>query len=156
MTKKKKKLLGVGAFLPIILIPVVMILIFAAALLAEIGLEPISGLLMVLMFISYLVAIVGMLATWIYFIVDTFRNPNVKKDNQVVWVLALVFGGAFASPFYWYINIWKGYFPEQEYDTNQFRPRELNQTRDKTQRVDDFHNFDNRRVPEPMSWRDDD
>ena len=153
MDDKKKKYLGFLSFWPLIYFPLFMIAVFLFTIFGGLGgnISVIAfGLLMLMHFLTIIIAI----GIWIYYIVDTFKNPNVGEDNKIVWVLALVFGGVLVTPFYWWFNIWKGEFPEEE----GHRPYGLDSGDQFQSRVSDTQNSyqGEPRVPEPMSWRDDD
>jgi hypothetical protein len=47
------------------------------------------------------------LALAVFYIAHAVKNPKVKQDNRIIWVLVLLMGGIVAMPIYWYIHIWK-------------------------------------------------
>lgn len=47
---------------------------------------------------------------WIYFMVDSFRNDRVPRDQRALWAALLFFAGPYVMPFYY----WKFFRPERE------------------------------------------
>ena len=43
----------------------------------------------------------------IFYVVNVFRNEQVKKDAKVLWAVVLFMGGIIAMPVYWYLYIWR-------------------------------------------------
>ncbi len=42
-----------------------------------------------------------------YFLRLTFKAQTVSPEARVPWIVALVAGGPFIFPLFWYVNIWR-------------------------------------------------
>ena len=49
-----------------------------------------------------IVLLIGMTALYA---VDAFRNPRVKHDQRVLWLIVLLLGGVIAMPIYWWLYV---------------------------------------------------
>lgn len=153
MSKNKKLFLGFLTFWPFAYMLIFFLFIFGAIFAGPgdgSGLIPIS---MAVIFPLHLITMLVAFGMMIYYIVDIFKNKNVKEEYRVIWVLVLFLGGILGSPVYWYMNIWK------DPDTSS-GPLGLNNAESfqEASNFDENNGFQNqeRRTPEPMSWRDDD
>ncbi len=108
MTEFQKKLLGfltAWPFAYIVMFFVAIIGLIASSPNGNIG--PIGGFAFLLFMLIHILTILLILALQVFYIVNVFKNERVSQDLRVVWVLALFFGGLFAMPIYWYMNIWR-------------------------------------------------
>jgi hypothetical protein len=46
-------------------------------------------------------------ALWVAFLVDACRSPAVAEGERMLWILVLVLANVAATPFYWYLQIWR-------------------------------------------------
>jgi len=63
-----------------------------------------------LFFIIFPVHFLIILLIWglvIFYIVNVYKSNKVPKQQRVLWVFLLIFGGIIAMLFYWYLYIWK-------------------------------------------------
>lgn len=108
MSDFKKKLLGILTAWPFAWIFLFILFVFGLIAGNPGGdLGPIGGLLFMFFFLIHFLTVLLAIGLQVYYIINVFRNGNVDKDQQIVWVLALFFGGIIAMPIYWYMNIWK-------------------------------------------------
>ena len=56
----------------------------------------------------YPVVVLLLVASFIVYIIDPFRNPRVPQEKRTLWVVALVFGHWFVQPFYWWWYLRRG------------------------------------------------
>ena len=54
----------------------------------------------------FLASIVG-IALFIYFIICAIKDKSASENDQILWVLLLVFLSYFIFPVYWFFRIWK-------------------------------------------------
>ncbi len=126
MSRSKKVLIGILAFLPLLL--GICILIFGLSLMFNsIGTEssiPDNGSGMITEywhlegFIALIavvaIAIILQLGLLIYFIIHAMNNKRVKNEERIIWVLLFIFVSTIAFPIYWGIRIW----PEEKPESN--------------------------------------
>lgn len=67
----------------------------------------IGGFSFLLLMLLHFLTIALIIGLQIYYIVNVFKNERIGKDQRILWVLVLFFGGLFAMPIYWYLNIWR-------------------------------------------------
>jgi len=119
MTRTARILLGLLAFFPIgyIVFFTAYVGIFMMSVLASFstdgpaatGREPNPFILMPvfalfgLHFLAILVTIVQM----VVYLVLAWSNEDLGENEKLVWVVVIFMAGAFASPVYWYLKIWK-------------------------------------------------
>lgn len=113
MSDFTKKLLGILTAWPFVYF--VLFILFVIGLIATQpgDLGPIGGLAFLLLMLVHFLTIALIIGLQIYYIVNVFKNERIGKDQRVLWVLVLFFGGLFAMPIYWYLNIWRD--PPMEY-----------------------------------------
>lgn len=46
-----------------------------------------------------------LLGVTVLYVIDVFRNPRVKSDQRVLWLIVLLLGGLIAMPIYWWIYV---------------------------------------------------
>ena len=106
MSDFQKKLLGVLTAWPF-----AYIILFIFAIIGLVTTQPgdleIGGLPLLLFMLVHFLTIALSIGLQIFYIVNVFKNERIGKDQRIIWVLALFFGGLFAMPIYWYLNIWR-------------------------------------------------
>ncbi len=108
MSDFSKKLLGfltAWPFAYFLLFIIAIIGIIARSPGGDLG--PIGGFTFLLLMLVHFLTIFLIIGLQIFYIVNVFKNERVSQDMRVVWILALFFGGLFAMPIYWYLNIWR-------------------------------------------------
>ena len=71
----------------------------------DLGILPSVSFLLVM--VLHFVTILLILGLQVFYIVDAVKNESWSQNTKIIWILALFFGGFFAAPIYWYLNIWK-------------------------------------------------
>ncbi|QQS40113.1 MAG: hypothetical protein IPM63_12155 [Acidobacteriota bacterium] len=145
-----KKLLGFLTAWPFAWIFLFIIFIFGLIASDPGGdLGPIGGVMFLIFFLVHFLTVLLAIGLQVFYIVNVFKNEKVKKEHQIAWVLALFFGGLFAMPIYWYINIWKE-APDDYSPHRTLSPGDAfesaDQSRWETRTGDPV-------PPEPHSWR---
>ncbi|REJ76431.1 MAG: hypothetical protein DWQ47_12570 [Acidobacteria bacterium] len=150
MTKFQKKLLGFLTAWPFAWILLFVVAIFGI-IIVDPGGDPgaVFGVGALLFVLIHALTIFLIIALQVFYIVNVFKNENVKKEHQVVWVIALFFGGLFAMPIYWYLNIWR----EQEDEYGDYKGLAPASEYESADRFGTRSRTEDPVPPEPHSWR---
>ncbi len=105
MSRFKKILLGIATVWPFAYIILFMLFVFLLIFVQPGGDG--FGALFLLIIPVHMLTIFLAIGMQIFYIVDTFRNERVEKNQQIMWVILLVLLGLLAMPVYWYLNIWR-------------------------------------------------
>ena len=122
MSRSKKVIIGILAFLPLVSVAVFLIYFFATLFPEIIRIEHEHGDVQpefffgkMMGFIASLIILVFVqLALMIYFIIHAINNYRVKNEERIIWVLLFIFVSTIAYPIYWGIRIW----PEEKPESN--------------------------------------
>ena len=122
MSRSKKVIIGILAFLPLVSAAVFMIYFFAAFFPEIIRMEQEHGDVppefffgnMMGFIASVIILVFVQLALMIYFIIHTINNKRVKNEERIIWVVLFIFVSTIAYPIYWGIRIW----PEEKPESN--------------------------------------
>jgi hypothetical protein len=120
MTRQNKILLGILAFFPIgyMLFFVASIAIFMLGMFATITAAatsssagpptafPFMGPFFALFGLHFLAMLVT-LAQLVIFILLLVRNPLLRENERLLWLLAILLAGPIGAPLYWYMHVWK-------------------------------------------------
>ena len=115
MTKNKKVLIGIVAFLPLIFFLIYMGT-FISYILDTVRYEALGdGEELPTQFVSNMIGIVvsavimGLLSlgVLVFFIVHCINNTVVTSDERIMWILLFIFVGMVVFPIYWYMKVWK-------------------------------------------------
>lgn len=123
MSRTKKVIIGILAFLPLVSTAVFLIYFFAAFFPEIIRMEHEHGDVPPEFFFSNMMGFIAsviilvflQLALMIYFIVHTINNKRVKNEERIIWVLLFIFVSTIAYPIYWGIRIWPDEKPESNF-----------------------------------------
>jgi hypothetical protein len=110
MSRIKKIWLGIASFWPIIYMALFILFAFLMVLLAPGSggeLEGVFAIMFLLLMLIHFITIALILGLMIYYIIDAVKSESLSQNGKIGWIVALFFGGFFAMPFYWYLNIWK-------------------------------------------------
>jgi len=112
MKKSTKLLLGILTFLPMILILVYIIYIFAAfiptAIRSEEGHQEVPDELfqsISVMIVLVVLAIIIKMGIMIYYIIHASNNPKNENNTKIMWIVLLVLIGTISSIVYYFIEI---------------------------------------------------
>ena len=122
MSRSKKVIIGILAFLPLVSAAVFMIYFFATLFPEILRMEQEHGDVppefffgnMMGFIASVIILVFVQLALMIYFIIHTINNKRVKNEERIIWVLLFIFVSTIAYPIYWGIRIW----PEEKPESN--------------------------------------
>lgn len=117
MTRGNKILLGILAFFPIgyILFFMLFIAFFILSMFTTMATTadpsgrlppPMMGPFFALFGLHFLAMLV-MFGQVIAYIVLLFRNPRLRDNERIIWLLVILLAGAIGAPIYWYMHIWK-------------------------------------------------
>lgn len=56
---------------------------------------------------NILIAFVMLILITLYFLIDTYRNIDIKNGSRTAWFMGILAGNVLVIPFYWYFNILK-------------------------------------------------
>jgi hypothetical protein len=115
MTRGKTITLGVFTALPLLYIIFFMVFfigtfvgVFTSVISNEIEINnevDIVNKMFLIIFPIHFAVFFGTMVLLVIYIVDVFRNKNIKESERILWLLVLLFGSLIAMPVYWYINI---------------------------------------------------
>ncbi len=122
MSRSKKVIIGILAFLPLISAAIFFIYFFATIFPEILRMEQQHGDVppdfffgnMMGFIASVIILVFVQLALMIYFIIHTINNKRVKNEERIIWVLLFIFVSTIAYPIYWGIRIW----PEEKPESN--------------------------------------
>lgn len=122
MSRSKKVIIGILAFLPLVSAAVFLIYFFATLFPEILRMEQEHGDVppdfffgnMMGFIASVIILVFVQLALMIYFIIHTINNKRVKNEERIIWVLLFIFVSTIAYPIYWGIRIW----PEEKPESN--------------------------------------
>ena len=123
MSRSKKVIIGILAFLPLVSAAVFMIYFFATLFPEILRMEQEHGDVppefffgnMMGFIASVIILVFVQLALMIYFIIHTINNKRVKNEERIIWVLLFIFVSTIAYPIYWGIRIWPDEKPESNF-----------------------------------------
>ena len=120
MTRQNKILLGVLAFFPIgymlFFIASIFIFVFgmfatATAAAASSSAAPAIPIAFMGSFFAlfglHVLAMLVTLAQLVVFILLLVRNPLLRDNERILWLLAVLLAGPIGAPLYWYMHVWK-------------------------------------------------
>lgn len=126
MSRSKKILIGVLAFLPIIATAVLIIYMLVNFLPEMLRLESeyhgdippeVFFFNMTGFIITAVVLGLVHLGLMIFFIIHAINNTRVKTEERIIWVLLFIFVNSIAFPIYWGLRIW----PTEKSESNFVR-----------------------------------
>lgn len=126
MSRSKKIVIGILAFLPLIASAVLVIYMLINFVPDMLRMEhEYSGEIPPEAFFAHMAGfiisavVLGLLhiGLMIYFIVHAINNKAVKTEERIVWVLLFIFVNTIAFPIYWGMRIW----PNEQSDSNFIR-----------------------------------
>lgn len=126
MSRSKKILIGVLAFLPIIATAVLIIYMLVNFLPEMLRLESeyrgdippevfffnMTGFIITAVVLGFV-----HLGLMIFFIIHAINNTRVKTEERIIWVLLFIFVNSIAFPIYWGLRIW----PTEKSESNFVR-----------------------------------
>lgn len=123
MSRSKKVMIGILAFLPLVSAAVFIIYFFATLFPEILRMEQEHGDVppefffgnMMGFIASVIILVFVQLALMIYFIIHTINNKRVKNEERIIWVLLFIFVSTIAYPIYWGIRIWPDEKPESNF-----------------------------------------
>lgn len=122
MTRSKKVLIGILAFLPLLATAIFAVYFFTTFFPEIMRMEHEHGDVppefffgnMINFFATVIVLVFVQLGLMIYFIIHTINNKQVKNEERIIWILLFIFVSTIAYPIYWGIRIW----PEEKPESN--------------------------------------
>lgn len=122
MSRSKKVIIGILAFVPLISAAVFLIYFFATLFPEIIRMEQQHGDVTPEFFLGNMMGFIAsviilffvQLALMIYFIIHAINNKRVKNEERIIWVVLFIFVSTIAYPIYWGIRIW----PEEKPESN--------------------------------------
>lgn len=113
LSRTQKILLAIGSAWPVVYILIFFIFIFGMIAFSGPGsgggreLDPIFGVGFLLVFVIHIFTILLSLALTVFYIVHAVKNTRLDPNMRIVWIVLFFFGGMFAEPVYWYLEIWR-------------------------------------------------
>ncbi|MFY0644819.1 MAG: hypothetical protein JXR19_10170 [Bacteroidia bacterium] len=114
MNKNNKIIWGVLSFLPLVVLVISFISVinhFTPYLIDAIHGEEIldpAELIPNIMYVWIALIVIGLISSviWVVFLVFSIRDQSCTNDEQILWVLLLLFGNVIVLPIYWYFRLW--------------------------------------------------
>ena len=114
MTRQNKFFWGILSFLPLVVLVIATILLishFAPYIVAVIQgddtVDP-GELIPNIMYVWISMVLIGLLSSliWLAFLVFSLKDKSYANDQQILWIILLLFGNVIVLPIYWYFRMW--------------------------------------------------
>lgn len=70
-------------------------------------------------FVFMMIAVVLSLGLLIYYIMHVLNNPKLQGNDQLMWLIIIIFANMIGYAIYWYVKIWKDEDQEPKIITNE-------------------------------------
>ena len=109
MTKKYKITTGFFAWIPTVFLTIVSFSFLSGIVISLLGFKVPFGefLFFGIILPSFVIAGVLHIISLIIFLVIVLRNKIIDKEERMIWVIAMLFGGSAGQPAYWWKHIYK-------------------------------------------------
>ena len=110
MSKNSKIFLGILTFSPLLYIVFFVFFMFISMFFSMSGNHdhgPGPFMFFPFIFLLHMLAMLLILALWIYYLIHVTRNQALDSNNKTMWILIIVLGSFIGSIAYFYVNIWK-------------------------------------------------
>ncbi|NCU06390.1 MAG: hypothetical protein GXC73_20740 [Chitinophagaceae bacterium] len=122
MSRSKKVLIGLLAFLPLAASAIFLVYFFAGIFPEILRMEHEQGDVTPEFFFGNMMGFIAgviiltfvQLGLMIYFIIHAINNKRVKNEERIIWVLLFILVSTISFPIYWGIRIW----PEEKPESN--------------------------------------